>query len=313
MKQPVNSIDVIKPFAKALDEYSVSDVQVIGGINTVALENPNTVFDITNKLIIAPPELFLSTRRKDFLHSKRDLDVLVKSSDSDRIEAIRQCVVDTVDGQLVPSVFGYKSEEVLRRQMEQSLLGFTALKTVLSDRYEHDGGLDRAIYPLKVSIDLNSLETWRLVTGEDVLPVPNPAAQLVYYMVRSMTLLRPKDAEKVQDIASNVLSKAPGLRDWVVDGPCASQIELWKLLRSLTPNKNHADIFGVGGKVLSMDELAEDDSFMMKELSHEDRLRVLGVAAFKARTLSALESNPIVVGAFQYAIEPICNTIIQNN
>jgi hypothetical protein len=80
----------------------------------------------------------------------------------------------------------------------------------------------------------------------------------------------------------------------------------------LTPKKEHADIFRVGGEILTLDQLAEDEAFMMQELSHKDRLRVLGVAAFKAQTLSALESNPIVVGAFQYAIEPICNTIVQN-
>jgi len=311
-----------------------SKVQIIGGVGSAALMDHDVVIDVKNKEVIAPESMDLPTMRPN--GSRRDLDVLVLSSSTAEIEAVEHLIDHTVKGELDPSVFGLKKEGPLKKQMLSPIFGFAAIRTCLSDRYEvsnetellltpyssqlrisRDGGrfgMVKSLFPLAVPIDPESLETWVLTVGDSSIPIPNPAMSIINYTNRSISGIRPKDKSKVERLASNVFTKAPELREWAIHGPGSSQVYLGELLKSLTPNKNHCDVFGVGNLYSRMPRstLAEHESFMVKDLSHEDKCRILAVAAMKADMLSFAESNKHISAFFQKFIERRVDSIVKN-
>ena len=314
MSKPVNSIEVIKPFARIIQDYNnLPEIQLIGGVYSAALKDPDTIIDIKNKEIIAPSSLTLSNRREN--GSLRDLDILVKSSDSSDIEEIDAYVKDIVDGDLDSSVFGYKTNETLQKQQNHPILGYAALKTCLSDRYEGPDSkpdqMVKSLFPLSVPIDPESLETWTLVVGKMRIPVPHPSMAIINYTNRSISGLRSKDVDKVVMLADKVF-KHDELLDWAIDGPGKTQVELGLLLRSFTPNKDHKDIFNINKKILTLHELAEHEAFIPIETNYEQKLRILSVASLKATILSNGESNPVVTTLFQNIVERRLSSIVNN-
>jgi len=203
-----NSIDVLRPLAEALDKEPI-EVQIIGGVNSAALVHPDTVIDADSKTVIAPSLLHLPTQRNDAAKTRRDLDILVKSSNPDVIERVERIVDETVGTALERSVFGIVPEKVLRRQLRHRF-GFTALKTFLSDRYVHPDDIDtpdgvdspdrmiRSLFPFGVPIDSESLESWTLTVGDMHVPIPNPAMSIINYTTRSISGVRPKDKKKLK-------------------------------------------------------------------------------------------------------------------
>lgn len=311
-----NCIEVIRPFAEALEVDHISNVQIIGGVNSAALLHHETEFDIDNREIHAPSSLYLDTHRDDATHSLRDLDVLVLSSSQQQIESIRCYVEQTVRGQLESSVFGIRTAETLKRQIDRPF-GFVALRTFLSDRYDNPDGRDlvKSIYPFSVDIDPDSIKQWTLMIGDSRIPVPNPALAVANYACRSISGIRPKDLAKVEALADNIFTKAPEIRDWAVEGPGKSQVELGLLIRSLTPNKEHQDVFKVGRPIVPLYDLIENEAFIPKDLSYNKQKRLLSITAFKAQGLSFFESNPLVVAFFQKFVErqSLISAIVNND
>lgn len=305
-----NSIDVIRPFAEALKQESITDVQVMGGVYSAALLDPETVIDPKSKFVIAPALLYQDVRRPDRNKSLRDVDAFVKSSDRKYIALIEQILKETVGTELERSVFGIVPEKVLRRQLCHPF-GFIALKTFLSDRYVQPDGLVKSLFPFGVPIDAESLESWTLTVGDMQVQVPNPARQVIDYTNRSISGVRPKDEKKVEEIAAIVFSKAPELLDWAVEGPGASQVNLGLLLRSLTPNKEHPDYFRANRPVMPVSELADSEYFMLPDLEANTRRRIVATAAFKANMLSFFESNKTFVSLFQKYIESHMGTLVK--
>lgn len=327
-----NCIDVIKPFAAALSVEKrcgtcympqsfgcrmpnslVSEVHIIGGVNTVALENDDTIINIKDKEVIASPNLSLSTQRDD--GTLRDLDILVHSDHEFAIEYVKRIAERTVGDALDLSVFGFKREEVLRQQMSHPL-GFYAMKTFLSDRYciGENGSqkIVKSLFPFEAPVDPASLETWTLTVGESHIPIPNPAISVINYTNRSIGGMRPKDRDKIDRVAKSVFTKAPELREWASHGPGKSQAELGGLLRWLTPHNDHPNYFSIRNRPMSHSELAEHEFFMFPNLSHEKKLRLVGIAALKAGILSFGESNPLVVSIWQRHVERRIDTIVKN-
>jgi len=325
MSESKNCIDVVKPLTDLLvldnrlreglhgSYYMIGQspiVQIIGGVNTAALEHPETVIDVENKEIIAPESLHLPTYRAD--GTLRDLDILVQSDDKTSINHVDKLAKQIIGDSLDVSAFGYKSGEILESQIKHPF-GFIALKTFLSDRYcMSDETMQKALFPFAVEMDQASLETWSLLVGDTVIPVPNPAISAINYTNRSISGVRPKDRAKIDRMTDVVFNKAPELKDWAVDGPGASQVALGGLLRSLLPNKNHPNYFGLSERRLTKDDLAEHDMFMVPELSHESKRRIVAAAAIKASILSFGESNPFIVSFWQRHIERNIDTIVKN-
>lgn len=292
-----NSIDVIKPFIEAIErDKTAPNIQIIGGVGSAALEHPDTIIDIHNKEVIAPDSLYLDTYRPN--GSLRDLDVLVLSSDRKDIDLVNGYMAETVGSSLELSAFGIKPAESLRKQM-RSPLGFTALKTFLSDRYDMPDGMVKSLFPFSVPIDPESLEPWTLSIGNNHIPIPNPAMSVINYTNRSIGGIRPKDLAKVNSMADSVFSKAPELRDWAIEGPGASQADLGLLLRSLTPNRKHADIFNINRQILPTSGLIKHESFILPELTTREKQLMVGMATIKATLLSSVESNSTIVKLWQ--------------
>jgi len=311
-----NCIEVIRPFAEALELDHISNVQIIGGVNSAALLHPDTEFDVDNREIHAPSSLYLDTHRDDATHSLRDLDVLVLSSSQQQIENIRFYLKQTVGDELESSVFGIRTAETLKRQIDRPF-GLVALRTFLSDRYNnpYGPGLVKSLYPFSVDIDPESIKPWTLTFGESKMFVPAPPLAVANYACRSISGVRPKDLAKVNALAENIFIKSPELRDWAIDGPGKSQVELGLLLRSLTPNKDHPDIFRVGRPIVPLYDLIENEAFIPKDLSYNKQKRLLSITAFKAQGLSFLESNPLVVAFFQKFVErqSLISAIVNND
>lgn len=309
----MNSIDIIQPFTEALDrrENTALTVQIIGGVGVAALLREDTVINTYNKEVIASPLLVLPTLRSD--GTLRDLDVLVHSNRTDDIDFIEDIAKDTVGKELDLSVFGFKSEKSLQKQISHPL-GLAAFKAFLSDRYVTSDGMVKSLYPFSAPINPESLETWNLMIGDMHVPIPNPAMSIINYTNRSISGLRRKDKSKVEQLADNVFTKAPELRDWAIEGPGASQVELGLLFRSLTQKKNHSDVFNINRPILTKDELVEHEYFMLPEYDHQQKLRILAVAAFKAGGLNFFESNSLIVTLWQkYAERHAAKSIVKND
>jgi hypothetical protein len=308
-----------------LERRSVENVQIIGGINTVALTHPETVIDFKAKEVIAPTNLDLPTVRDDKAGTLRDVDIFVKSSDPREIHNVSEFAEVTIGSELEKSIFGIVPGEALESQMRHPL-GIAAFKTFLSDRYEVTGklelpdgmipssGMVKSLFPFAVPLDEEALETWTLTVGRMHAPIPNPAMSVINYTTRSISGVRPKDAKKVENMAEAVLKKSPELRDWALDGPGAPQVELGLLLRGLTPKKAHVDYFDSGKPVLTPQEMTESELFMLPNIRTTEKLHIIGRAAHKAVVLNFFESNPTFVSIWQNGIERtrLIDNIVKN-
>jgi hypothetical protein len=109
---PANSIDIIRPFADSI--RGSQDIQLMGGVGTSALADPRTIIDAEQKYVIAPADFYLPVTRPD--GNRRDVDVLVKTTDPTRISEVREAVTLAVEPHLEASVFGIRPEQALQRQ-----------------------------------------------------------------------------------------------------------------------------------------------------------------------------------------------------
>lgn len=304
-----DTIHIIRPIAEILQSERLPDVQIIGGIGAVALSHPDTVIDVQTKTLIAPDSLVMPSRRPD--GSLRDIDVLVLSSNRDDIKDVESIVTSVVGKELEASVFGMRSADILKKQLSRPL-GFTVFKTFLSDRYESEDSYIKSLFPFAVEMNPESLETWTMSLRGITLPIPNPAMSLINYTNRSISGLRPKDAEKVEQMAKMTFDRAPSLREWAIDGPGSSQVELSHLLEQLTPRKVHRPIFQEKKGNLTREQLMMHEAFLLSGRSEYVQRSALAVAAFKAHGLAFFESHPAVVSLWRKIGERNLEFIVKN-
>jgi len=310
-----NSLEIIQPFVRDLGDSR--DVQIMGGVGTAALSDPRTEICTYSKEVIAPHDFFLPAFRND--GTLRDVDVLVLSSDVLRTSEVDNVLMDTVGSRLERSVFGIRPREVLQRQLAHPL-GFRAFRTFLSDRYEA-GSVDgeayvKSLFPFAVPFDPEALETWTLVVGDDShrIPIPHPGMTLANYCNRSISGLRPRDEDKIASVAANVFRAAPEIKEWLMNGPGKTQLELGALIASLRhPGLPSMELFnGVTVRTYTPDELVEHPAFMLPEYSSGYCRSVLGLAALKATLLHSFENNPRVVTAWRQVAERHADLIVKN-
>ncbi len=308
-----NSLEVIRPFVDRIQ--SQPDVQIMGGLGSAALASPNVAISYDAKEVRVPAGFNLSVLRED--KTLRDVDVLVLSSDAARIAEVDVELEETVGAGLERSVFGIRPKEALAAQIENPL-GFRAFRTFVSDRYDlGNNDLVKALYPFMVPIHPESLETWNLYIGdEQPIPIPHPGTTIANYTNRSISGIRPKDVSKVANVAHNVFTKAPELREWLIDGAGASQLELSALVASLL--KDRQAIEGVLKDIelpkYTQAELMEHAAFIPRDLtSTRVKQQIIATAAFKAEGLHFFESNKHVVSAWQKYAEKRATAIVKNS
>ena len=312
-----NCVDILLPFTEALERQNVIDVQLVGGIGSAALAHEDTVIDVDNKNIIAPSDIIVPQFRKD--GTKRDIDILVLSTDQDRQTVVEEMAKMHIGSELKISVFGLHRITQLQHQIDHPF-GWSAMKTSLSDRYMPDNpsapGM-KAVFPFCAPIDNQVLETWNLQIGDSIRAgVPHPGTSFLNYLTRSISGLRPKDEEKVEEMASLVFEKHPEIADWIVHGPGSSQLELARILQGLYQPYSRQEALTLGNKITiapyTKAELLEHDGFMLSEATPDVQIAAIGIARAKARALHTFENNPWIVKQWQRHIESHADSLVKN-
>lgn len=306
-----NCVEMVRPFVEELAEQGIDNVQLIGGIGSCALQHPDTEILPDEKLIVAPAGLYLPRLREK--GSLRDLDCLVKSTDEAAVEDVKATAINKIGRkELKYNFFGYKTFDQLFGQSRRLLRGYILNNT--SDRYvlEEDGEVIaamKAVVPFAVDMDLETLETWQVQVGRDeqTFPVPHPGTQVLNYLTRSISGLRPKDRDKVDAMTRNIAAKAPEIIDWIADGPGASQLLMARDLHSLREPRSTHEQLDLGGALLidsrGPTRLHRDPAFMFR--GRPRLLRALVEAEhFKTRVMSPFENNEAIVNFWQEQIEP---------
>lgn len=308
MSKEVDCFSAIRPFVETF--AGDPTVQIIGGVGTAALCSPLSEIDLSTKTITVPDDFTLSTRRPD--GTLRDVDVLVLSSDNTRIRRVQNDLASTLEGALEPSVFGIRPARQVQRQLAYPLHPAN-LGIFLGDRYEspNGDGYVRALFPFVTPLSQESLEPWTLQRGDMAIPVPNPATSLINYFSRSISGLRNKDAAKVQDMAVKIFSKSPELRDYIQTGPLKNELELVRVIASLSgvPTPNILD----KRPLHAIDQLSEHRHFMAKMLPPGLRQLIIGTTLVKARGLQVFERNTAIVTFWQKYIERSAGIITGTN
>lgn len=324
----IDCIDIIAPFTEHIERYAAatSNIQIMGGIGSAALTHAQTeIFPYEHRIVTGhgfrqDPQVRAALepiRPED--GTCRDLDVLVLSADEREVGVVEKLAERTVDGQLDISVFGLHKAAQLQEQIANPF-GWQAFKTFVSDRYVNpDGSMQKALFPFAVPLDKANLETWRLEIDDHEFPVAHPAATVLNYLTRSITGLRAKDAAKVDVMARQVFTAAPELREWSVDGPGRTQMNLAAILHTLRHGGSHSEEkrhLDVGGALWieagTTKELRDDEAFMIPEASSATQQAALKWAVIKSRGLGGLEAQEPLVKLFRNHFESMFDGITKN-
>ncbi len=314
-----NCLDIVRPFAAALDERTITNVQMFGGIGSAALMHPEVEILPDEGLVVMHDELILPQYRDAAGRNLRDLDCLVLATDEAAVAAAEQAAADTVGTDLELSFFGLRPMSQLNDQRHNQAASLALVH--VSDRYvaESEGKITharKALFPFVVDMDVSTLDTWRLmIAGGNPMPIPHPGVTLLNYLSRSESGLRPKDEPKLNAMTSNIAAKAPGVIDWVMDGPGASQLELARILHTLREPEYGAKPLNVGGVIR-----IAPYGFWPDLIDHEAYMRgrpglaeaVLKAARLKSRGVHMAESSEGLVDFWQRKVEPRISTILKN-
>ena len=314
-EQPIifNSLEVLRPFINEVQNDT--DVQIMGGVGTAALEDPRTELNIDKKEVYAPKGFALPTFRDN--GTRRDVDVLVTSSDPERIAEVETILEETVGEHLQREVFPIRPHEVLADQIIHPF-GRRAVLAAVSDRYEASpdiaGAYVKALFPYAVGIDPETLEPWTLVTDMGEFPIPHPGTTIANYTNRSITGLRHKDTRKMTLAAQNIFANEPLMREWLIDGPGKSQLELSTIIASLRrPNRRNLNLISD----LKIDtygdaELLEHDNFLRPDMSSAEKMGVLALARLKVGVIKPFEDMDAFVAWWQRHMEQRAAAIVKN-
>lgn len=309
-----NCVEIIRPFVEAIEQEGI-DLQIMGGNGAAALVHPETVVVQNERRIIAPKDFKLDQYRPD--GNKRDLDVLVKTTDAKTIEQAENVARSIIGDELELSFFGLRPIAQLDAQTRQWFLSLA--KVWVGDRYveEDDGQLKaakKALFPFAVDVDPHSFENWQLFVGErdpHPAPIPHPGQTILNYATRAVMGLRPKDAEKIGTLSDNVLTRTAEIKAWIVDGPGGSQVELARILWSLHSKKGLRL-----GEALNLSpyagELGKDQAFMLPDAPAIVKSLILAATKLKAQADYHFASHPTAVTFWQRHVEPRIGNIIKN-
>ncbi len=328
-----NCIDLAVLFRDELAQHpDLPDVHIMGGIGSAALRHPDTVILLDERRIVAPDNFLtdteseagmaaqsaLATVRPD--GTKRDLDLMVKSSDPDDKAKVNTIAKLVVADMLDASSFGYHDAAELEEQRNNPT-GFFALKTFVSDRFEHeDGSLDKSLFPFAVPLDGEVLENWTLEIDGQEFMVSNPASTILNYLTRSISGIRGvKDGDKVREMAVHIFDKAPELVEWCIDGPGQSQMEMAGILQtlrranSLPYSKRTLDVGPLRIKAGSVRALMNHEAFMIPDVEPDVRDAIMAWSIAKSRLLGYGESQQWIITLYQKRLERLLDGITQND
>ncbi|HYF96488.1 MAG TPA: hypothetical protein VD947_00440 [Patescibacteria group bacterium] len=324
---PENCLDIVGPFQAELDRLGLADsVQIMGGIGSAAMKHAGTEIILDERRMVVAPDFLEDDDIREALDpirnngTRRDIDALVLSSDGDLIDRVEKATDQTIEDKLDKSIFVLIDAAHLQEQIDNPF-GIKALKTFVSDRYIYtDGSIDKSLFPFAVPLDPESLESWELEVNGQIFMIANPAAAILNYLTRSISGLRPKDYDKVQEMAGLVFGKAPELAEWMVDGPGKSQMELAAITQTLRRSNSWPLArreLNIGGGVIaikagSVRALKQNEAFMLSDADSRTQDAALMIAMLKARGLGIPESNETLVKLFQKFIERGIDTITKN-
>jgi len=310
-----NTFDIVRPFAQQISERL--DVQILGGVGTAALEDPRSEIDFYRGEVYTPTDIYQSSLRDD--GTLRDIDVLLLSSDPNKVAELEADLEQTVGDDLQREVFPVRPYTIISEQMARPF-GGRVLRTFVSDRYDSAPGSDeayiKALFPFAVPIDPTSLIPWTVITADGTrIPIPNPGTTITNYTNRSISGLRYKDTDKMTRIAHSMLEIAPEMREWIMDGPGASQLELSRLIASLhTPGQaNYPLVDGITVNTLTHKQLRDSEHFMVPAMPGLLRYEAVAMAAFKSRRLRWFEKHDWIVTKWHQYGEPRAAAIVKNS
>lgn len=325
MKQPteaISCIEIVEPFVRAMYDEGITNVQIMGGVGSVALAQPETEIFVDERMVVVPETDKLRNEIGQFRPNGtlRDLDCLVMSDDEQEVTRAEDLATSIIGEQLdLSAFFQLHNVNELDRKMRLPILGLATMW--VGDRYitSEDGkitGAQKVLYPFAVDLPEAALEPWHLHVGDRTpMPIPSPAVAPLNYMTRSISGLRPKDAEKVGNLIANLEEKAPELIDWMVDGPGKSQVELATVLHSLRESRKRPQPLRIG-KTYTHDVFTDEEIINMDVFLGDQpeivRRRAVAISRAKARPVYLGESNETVVKVWQKFVEGRIGGFLKN-
>ena len=302
-----NYITICGELTNGLSPQDLGKIQLLGGVTALSLCEAQSIDDETST-IVATPDLFLPTVRDN--ETKRDLDVLALTDDSDEIARLNETISGIVDNRLEVEVFGLRPKDVLERQKTRPL-GFSAFKTFVSDRYGNpNSGVVKALFPFVVPLNQEALHTWQVQVGKSVLPVPAPSATVLNYTQRSIGGLRGKDKQKWTDTINRLGEIGYPLDEHLQDGAFADQARLTAMIDSLKKPKEASATNILGLPRFSNEQLFEAVSNTIPD--HRIARSALVIARFKSKVMSAAEGSDRIVAFWQKHIEQRIGFVTHN-
>lgn len=266
LHQSENCYDIARGLDRRLRDIGVEKYFVAGGMAAEALRDEDTKFDIENRQIIAGVDLDLPSIRHD--GTRRDLDILILTEYKGLLNEAKTEVEKLVKDKLEVSVFGISAHEQYASPRQQLVRNFTEF---LSERtIDSHGAIRYVLGPIEVVTNPASFEPWQLVLPDgEAMQVMHPVGQMLCYAMRSISGIRPKDRDKLSEIA-DVLLDVPEFRDAAINGEFKEWMEFIVLRDKL---------------------LGPEAQAYFPETSRAE----LFLARTKGKLLHALESNPKVV------------------
>lgn len=306
-----SALGAIRPFLERLN--GAPDVQILGGVGSVALRHPDLVIDFDARELRVP-FIDLSVFRET--GKKRDADIFVATSNGDRIKEVKALAQQTIEDGMEIAVCSVRSERAFRKQLPSFILPSGPFHSVTSERYETNGeGTEhmKILAPFGAAIDQSALEQWHIVAEDDevVIPISHPGATIANYTQRSISGLRPKDKVKMDAAALNVFRVSPEVREWLIEGPGRSQLDLSVAFLSLRHPLDETVhlIDGIELPSMKWDELIDGPINLATQYPRYFRERAVGFAALKAKVAFAIESRLDLVdklnnGTFERFMKP---------
>ncbi len=256
---------------------------VLGGIATGALTHESTVIDDQSQAIVAAKESGSALVREN--GTRRDIDILVGDilprKEAKRIKAE---VSGAIDKTLVVSVFGmdrHQGDLSPAERLQRNALAWTSRRTI-----DRDGILRYELFPLQRVVDPDSYKPWQLqIPDGKHIQVFHPAGHMLAYMLRSVSGIRDKDADKLSAMQERI---TPLFREEINDGPFRSWIDFAGDIHGLLHKGREAAV-----RVRSDAQLVDLDVFRLK-----------------GRVLGRLESYQKMVDLAQGALRPVLDRII---
>lgn len=252
------------------------DYRVLGGIGIQAVLTAEQINPAVKEIVLSP-DAELSVIREN--GTRRDIDMLICTSDREWIMEAKDIVTDAVGKELSVSVFGLRDRVNGPRRWD-----------FLTQRYidKDSGDVFMRCDNIEEKLPESFLEPWVVKSSQlnPVAQVISPAAQLVSYKTRSITGIRHKDREKV-DRLSGLLAENLGL-----------DVEMDSVRKGVTQDE-----------LEDMQKQLDTGAKYYREIARR-RNSVLSWMGAKASVLAALESNATIIELGQGRLEGFLSRFI---